>query len=51
MLLKLNEVVSVCLCVLCTGYQIEPFNNPADFFMDITNGETKSTVQWDMAGK
>uniref|UniRef100_A0AAX7VBS2 ABC transporter domain-containing protein n=1 Tax=Astatotilapia calliptera TaxID=8154 RepID=A0AAX7VBS2_ASTCA len=30
------------------GYQIEPFNNPADFFMDITNGETKSTVQWDM---
>uniref|UniRef100_A0A665TLK4 ATP-binding cassette, sub-family G (WHITE), member 2b n=1 Tax=Echeneis naucrates TaxID=173247 RepID=A0A665TLK4_ECHNA len=21
------------------GYQIEPFNNPADFFMDITNGE------------
>uniref|UniRef100_A0A669CDF1 ATP-binding cassette, sub-family G (WHITE), member 2b n=1 Tax=Oreochromis niloticus TaxID=8128 RepID=A0A669CDF1_ORENI len=25
------------------GYQIEPFNNPADFFMDITNGETKST--------
>uniref|UniRef100_A0A669CBR9 ATP-binding cassette, sub-family G (WHITE), member 2b n=1 Tax=Oreochromis niloticus TaxID=8128 RepID=A0A669CBR9_ORENI len=32
------------------GYQIEPFNNPADFFMDITNGETKSTVQWDMAG-
>uniref|UniRef100_A0A669ETX9 ATP-binding cassette, sub-family G (WHITE), member 2b n=1 Tax=Oreochromis niloticus TaxID=8128 RepID=A0A669ETX9_ORENI len=31
------------------GYQIEPFNNPADFFMDITNGETKSTVQWDMA--
>ncbi|XP_030585530.1 broad substrate specificity ATP-binding cassette transporter ABCG2b isoform X2 [Archocentrus centrarchus] len=31
------------------GYQIEPFNNPADFFMDITNGETKSTVEWDMA--
>ncbi|KAL3996741.1 macrophage-stimulating 1 receptor [Sarotherodon galilaeus] len=31
------------------GYQIEPFNNPADFFMDITNGETKSTVGWDMA--
>uniref|UniRef100_A0A3Q0SD38 ATP-binding cassette, sub-family G (WHITE), member 2b n=1 Tax=Amphilophus citrinellus TaxID=61819 RepID=A0A3Q0SD38_AMPCI len=28
------------------GYQIEPFNNPADFFMDITNGETKSTVEW-----
>ncbi|XP_037328608.2 broad substrate specificity ATP-binding cassette transporter ABCG2b [Pungitius pungitius] len=26
------------------GYQIEAFNNPADFFMDITNGETKSTM-------
>ncbi|KAM8880371.1 broad substrate specificity ATP-binding cassette transporter ABCG2b [Spinachia spinachia] len=25
------------------GYQIEAFNNPADFFMDITNGETRST--------
>ncbi|XP_028264073.1 broad substrate specificity ATP-binding cassette transporter ABCG2b [Parambassis ranga] len=27
------------------GYQIESFNNPADFFMDITNGEAKSTTQ------
>ncbi|KAM3864638.1 broad substrate specificity ATP-binding cassette transporter ABCG2b [Diretmus argenteus] len=27
------------------GYQIEPFNNPADFFMDITNGEAKSTLE------
>ncbi|XP_047435610.1 broad substrate specificity ATP-binding cassette transporter ABCG2b [Mugil cephalus] len=26
------------------GYQIEAFNNPADFFMDITNGEAKSTI-------
>ncbi|XP_068445183.1 broad substrate specificity ATP-binding cassette transporter ABCG2b isoform X2 [Clinocottus analis] len=26
------------------GYQIETFNNPADFFMDITNGEAKSTL-------
>ncbi|XP_029706425.1 broad substrate specificity ATP-binding cassette transporter ABCG2b [Takifugu rubripes] len=25
------------------GYHIESFDNPADFFMDITNGETKST--------
>ncbi|XP_056890780.1 broad substrate specificity ATP-binding cassette transporter ABCG2b isoform X1 [Takifugu flavidus] len=25
------------------GYQIESFDNPADFFMDITNGEAKST--------
>uniref|UniRef100_A0A3B4BCB4 ABC transporter domain-containing protein n=1 Tax=Periophthalmus magnuspinnatus TaxID=409849 RepID=A0A3B4BCB4_9GOBI len=24
------------------GFTIEAFNNPADFFMDITNGETKS---------
>ncbi|XP_054912476.1 broad substrate specificity ATP-binding cassette transporter ABCG2b [Poeciliopsis prolifica] len=24
------------------GYQIEPFNNPADFFMDIANGEATS---------
>ncbi|XP_047220335.1 broad substrate specificity ATP-binding cassette transporter ABCG2b isoform X2 [Girardinichthys multiradiatus] len=27
------------------GYQIESFNNPADFFMDITNGEATSTKQ------
>ncbi|XP_074542766.1 broad substrate specificity ATP-binding cassette transporter ABCG2b [Halichoeres trimaculatus] len=27
------------------GYQIEPFNNPADFFMDISNGEAKSTLE------
>ncbi|CAG14260.1 unnamed protein product, partial [Tetraodon nigroviridis] len=26
------------------GYQIESFDNPADFFMDITNGEAKSTL-------
>uniref|UniRef100_A0A8C5DNP6 ATP-binding cassette sub-family G member 2-like n=1 Tax=Gouania willdenowi TaxID=441366 RepID=A0A8C5DNP6_GOUWI len=26
------------------GYQIEAFNNPADFFMDITNGEAKSPL-------
>lgn len=25
-----------------TGFQIEAFNNPADFFMDVTNGEAKS---------
>ncbi|KAF6736418.1 ATP-binding cassette sub-family G member 2 [Oryzias melastigma] len=27
------------------GYQIEAFNNPADFFMDITNGETSPTEE------
>ncbi|KAG7234803.1 hypothetical protein INR49_003950 [Caranx melampygus] len=27
------------------GYQIEAFNNPADFFMDVTNGEAKSTLE------
>ncbi|KAG8014633.1 ATP-binding cassette sub-family G member 2 [Nibea albiflora] len=27
------------------GFQIEPFNNPADFFMDVTNGEAKSTLE------
>ncbi|XP_061575748.1 broad substrate specificity ATP-binding cassette transporter ABCG2b isoform X2 [Cololabis saira] len=27
------------------GYQIEAFNNPADFFMDITNGEVISTTE------
>uniref|UniRef100_A0AAQ5Z1M2 ABC transporter domain-containing protein n=1 Tax=Amphiprion ocellaris TaxID=80972 RepID=A0AAQ5Z1M2_AMPOC len=27
------------------GYQIESFDNPADFFMDITNGEAKSTLE------
>ncbi|XP_022071383.2 broad substrate specificity ATP-binding cassette transporter ABCG2b [Acanthochromis polyacanthus] len=27
------------------GYQIESFDNPADFFMDITNGEAKSTLK------
>ncbi|KAK1886946.1 Broad substrate specificity ATP-binding cassette transporter ABCG2 [Dissostichus eleginoides] len=26
------------------GFQIESFDNPADFFMDITNGEAKSTL-------
>uniref|UniRef100_A0A8C5DNV0 ATP-binding cassette sub-family G member 2-like n=1 Tax=Gouania willdenowi TaxID=441366 RepID=A0A8C5DNV0_GOUWI len=28
------------------GYQIEAFNNPADFFMDITNGEAKSPLRF-----
>uniref|UniRef100_A0A671U2S3 ATP-binding cassette, sub-family G (WHITE), member 2c n=1 Tax=Sparus aurata TaxID=8175 RepID=A0A671U2S3_SPAAU len=32
------------------GYQIEPFDNPADFFMDITNGEAKSTSEAPAAG-
>ncbi|AWP05290.1 putative ATP-binding cassette sub-family G member 2-like [Scophthalmus maximus] len=27
------------------GFQIESFNNPADFFMDVTNGEAKSTLR------
>ncbi|KAK7928993.1 hypothetical protein WMY93_005388 [Mugilogobius chulae] len=27
------------------GFQIEAFNNPADFFMDVTNGETKSALE------
>ncbi|KAM9770230.1 broad substrate specificity ATP-binding cassette transporter ABCG2b [Menidia menidia] len=27
------------------GYQIETFNSPPDFFMDITNGEAASTLQ------
>ncbi|XP_057699555.1 broad substrate specificity ATP-binding cassette transporter ABCG2b [Corythoichthys intestinalis] len=27
------------------GYQIESFDNPADFFMDVTNGEAKSTLE------
>ncbi|XP_071360623.1 broad substrate specificity ATP-binding cassette transporter ABCG2b isoform X2 [Trachinotus anak] len=27
------------------GYQIESFNNPADFFMDVTNGEAKSAFE------
>ncbi|KAF3687893.1 ATP-binding cassette sub-family G member 2 Urate exporter [Channa argus] len=27
------------------GYQIDSFNNPADFFMDITNGEAKPTLE------
>ncbi|KAL1005385.1 hypothetical protein UPYG_G00058400 [Umbra pygmaea] len=26
------------------GYHCEPFNNPPDFFLDITNGEVQSTV-------
>lgn len=34
------------VCVFAwTGYQIEAFNNPADFFMDVTNGEAKSTFE------
>uniref|UniRef100_A0A3B5AWZ9 ATP-binding cassette sub-family G member 2-like n=1 Tax=Stegastes partitus TaxID=144197 RepID=A0A3B5AWZ9_9TELE len=27
------------------GYQIQSFDNPADFFMDITNGEAQSTLE------
>ncbi|CAL9700073.1 unnamed protein product [Knipowitschia caucasica] len=27
------------------GFQIEAFDNPADFFMDVTNGESKSTLE------
>uniref|UniRef100_A0A6Q2Z1W6 ABC transporter domain-containing protein n=1 Tax=Esox lucius TaxID=8010 RepID=A0A6Q2Z1W6_ESOLU len=27
------------------GYQCEPFNNPSDFFLDITNGEAQSHVR------
>ncbi|XP_068177156.1 broad substrate specificity ATP-binding cassette transporter ABCG2b [Antennarius striatus] len=27
------------------GYQIDDFDNPADFFMDVTNGEAKCTLQ------
>ncbi|XP_008314845.1 broad substrate specificity ATP-binding cassette transporter ABCG2b [Cynoglossus semilaevis] len=26
------------------GYQIEPFNNPADFFMDVTSGAATSSI-------
>uniref|UniRef100_A0A8C7YQ83 ATP-binding cassette, sub-family G (WHITE), member 2c n=1 Tax=Oryzias sinensis TaxID=183150 RepID=A0A8C7YQ83_9TELE len=32
------------------GYQIEAFNNPADFFMDITNGEITSTADLHIGG-
>uniref|UniRef100_A0A8C7I1J9 ABC-2 type transporter transmembrane domain-containing protein n=1 Tax=Oncorhynchus kisutch TaxID=8019 RepID=A0A8C7I1J9_ONCKI len=31
-----------CCCV--TGYHCEPFNNPSDFFLDVTNGEAQSTL-------
>ncbi|XP_067115068.1 LOW QUALITY PROTEIN: broad substrate specificity ATP-binding cassette transporter ABCG2-like [Osmerus mordax] len=27
------------------GFHCEPFNNPADFFLDITNGEARSTLE------
>ncbi|KAM6971858.1 broad substrate specificity ATP-binding cassette transporter ABCG2b [Aplochiton taeniatus] len=27
------------------GYQCEPFNNPPDFFLDVINGETTSTLE------
>ncbi|XP_054634709.1 broad substrate specificity ATP-binding cassette transporter ABCG2b isoform X4 [Dunckerocampus dactyliophorus] len=27
------------------GFQIEPLDNPADFFMDVTNGEAQSSVE------
>uniref|UniRef100_A0A8C6L2K4 ATP-binding cassette sub-family G member 2-like n=1 Tax=Nothobranchius furzeri TaxID=105023 RepID=A0A8C6L2K4_NOTFU len=33
------------------GYQIEAFNNPADFFMDITNGDAASTQETMTAGE
>lgn len=46
----LDFLAFVCVCYY-TGYQIEPFDNPADFFMDITNGEAKSTSETPAAGK
>lgn len=42
MLLELHKNDGGISC-LFSGYQIESFDNPADFFMDITNGEAKST--------
>lgn len=39
----------MCVC-FWTGYQIEAFNNPADFFMDITNGEAKPMLDTPTAG-
>lgn len=43
---------SICyrLLVFFAGYQIESFDNPADFFMDITNGEAKSKLNTLTAG-
>uniref|UniRef100_A0A8C5BR28 ABC transporter domain-containing protein n=1 Tax=Gadus morhua TaxID=8049 RepID=A0A8C5BR28_GADMO len=33
------------------GYQIKAFNNPADFFLDIINGEAESTLELPATGK
>lgn len=32
-----------CTCFY-TGYEMDSFSNPADFLMDITNGEAMSTL-------
>lgn len=40
---------SICVCV-CIGYQREEFNNPADFFLDITNGDIVPTLDSNNAG-
>ncbi|CAJ1054068.1 ATP-binding cassette sub-family G member 2-like [Xyrichtys novacula] len=45
LILSSNSGLSHQNIYIFTGYQIEPFNNPADFFMDITNGEAKSTSE------
>lgn len=42
--------VAVFVIFFFAGYQIEPCDNPADFFMDITNGEAKSTHNTITAG-
>ncbi len=36
--------VCVCVCVCVSGYTCEPHNNPADFFLDVINGDSTAVA-------
>lgn len=37
-------VVLVCSGFVFKGYECEPFNNPADFFLDVINGDSTAVA-------
>ncbi len=37
-------LIYVCVCVCVSGYICEPHNNPADFFLDVINGESTAVA-------
>ncbi len=34
----------MCVCVCVSGYTCEPHNNPADFFLDVINGDSTAVA-------